>query len=156
MAQKVEVLPWGYFKQKQEPVKITFTVKNQDTVRRIKKALYASAAVLAGVTFAFHVDPALAASMDFTSAHDAVPVMAQQAANAGDFAARLRTATEPIREIIKAFGHEIYAIMMLWGGVEALIGKFQQGIQRMKASTIAYILLVWVPWIVDIVTATAN
>lgn len=68
-----------------------------------------------------------------------------------DFADQLRKATQPIRDVIFAFGHEIYFVMMAWGGIEALIGKTQQGFSRMKASTAAYVILYWVPWIVGTV-----
>jgi hypothetical protein len=79
-----------------------------------------------------------------TSAAVAVPAIA---AAAPDFSA----ATKPIKDIIFGAAHEIYFVFMAWGALEALIGKAQQGFTRMKVATGAYILLYWVPWIVDAV-----
>lgn len=84
-----------------------------------------------------------------TSAAVAVPAMAHvaTAAAAPDFS----VATKPIKDIIFGAAHEIYFVFMAWGALEALIGKAQQGFTRMKVATGAYILLYWVPWIVDAV-----
>lgn len=135
---KIEVIPWAYLKEqpKAKPVKQT-----------VKKAVPVALAVIAGVTFALHGDfTAFAIGQP-----EAVEAFAQSASNTADFADQLRKATKPIRDIIFAFGHEIYFVMMAWGGIEALIGKTQQGFSRMKASTAAYVVLYWVPWIVETV-----
>jgi hypothetical protein len=68
-----------------------------------------------------------------------------------EFQASLSEATQPIRDIITGFAHEIYFVFMSWGALEALIGKPQQGFTRMKIATAGYVLLYWVPWIVDAV-----
>jgi hypothetical protein len=68
-----------------------------------------------------------------------------------DFTAKLSAATAPIHSLIKGFAHEIYGVFMSWGAIEAMIGKPQQGFTRMKVATLGYVLLFWVPWIVDAV-----
>lgn len=146
MAQKIEVVPWSYLSSRevskpkeQTPVDIKKVAKN---------CLFVSATLLAGATFALHGD-----FTAFASVPDAIPAMAQ--GGTGDFAAQLRIATKPIRDIITAFGHEIYGIFMLWAAIEMGIGKFQQGVSRMKSSTVAYIVLVWTPWIIETITKSA-
>ncbi len=78
-----------------------------------------------------------------------VAVAAMAMAGPADFATQLAAATKPVKDVIFGFAHEIYFVFMAWGALEALIGKPQQGFSRMKVSTGAYILLFWVPWIVD-------
>ncbi len=77
-------------------------------------------------------------------------VMAAETATT-DFQTSLSQATQPIKDIITGFAHEIYFVFMSWGALEALIGKPQQGFTRMKIATASYILLYWVPWIVETV-----
>lgn len=67
---------------------------------------------------------------------------------AGTGIEELHKAVEPIKQLIFGFAHEIYFVMMAWGGLEALIGRFESGFRRMKTATLAYIILFWVPWIV--------
>jgi hypothetical protein len=138
---KTEVVKWadGHMLFSNENVK-------QKSINR-KNIIPISFAVLAGVTFALHGDFTAFAS----TPPEAVAAFAQEGANTADFADQLRKATKPIRDVIFAFGHEIYFVMMAWGGIEALIGKTQQGFTRMKASTAAYVVLYWVPWIVETV-----
>ncbi|HYK57358.1 MAG TPA: hypothetical protein VEV15_12895 [Flavisolibacter sp.] len=141
---KTQVISWSEFYGKKE----VEAPKVKDFKTTAKKLVPVAVAVIAGVTFALHGDfTALAAPI--TPDGDAVAVMAQGGA---DFAGQLRKATKAIRDIIFAFGHEIYFVMMAWGGIEALIGKTQQGFGRMKASTAAYVVLYWVPWIVETVS----
>ena len=71
--------------------------------------------------------------------------------NPANFESTLSAATQPIKDIIFGFAHEIYFVFMAWGAIEALIGKPQQGFTRMKVATASYILLYWVPWIVETV-----
>jgi hypothetical protein len=68
-----------------------------------------------------------------------------------NFESSLASATQPIKDIIFGFAHEIYFVFMAWGAIEALIGKPQQGFTRMKIATASYVLLYWVPWIVETV-----
>ncbi|GIP38617.1 hypothetical protein J31TS4_18970 [Paenibacillus sp. J31TS4] len=82
------------------------------------------------------------------SAHEAITAMAAVAPDAS-FTEQLSVATKPIKDVLFGFAHEIYFFFMAWGALEALISKPQQGFTRMKVSTAAYILLYWVPWIVD-------
>jgi len=147
---KTQVVKWSDFFSRE-----VSSPKEQtpiDVKKVAKKCLPVAATVLAGLNFALHGDLTAFASVPTSINEDAIYAFAN--ASNVEFAEKLRIATKPIRDIIMSFGHEIYGVMMLWGGIEALIGKFQQGVQRMKASTIAYILLVWVPWIVDTVSAT--
>lgn len=88
----------------------------------------------AGVTLGLNADAALAAGV-----------------NPANFETTLAQATQPIKDIIFGFAHEIYFVFMAWGALEALIGKPQQGFTRMKIATAAYVLLYWVPWIVETV-----
>lgn len=88
-----------------------------------------------------HAAPALAMG------HGVIAVSAM----APDFSSSLHQATAPIHDLIKGFAHEIYAIFMGWGAIEAMIGRPQQGFARMKTATLGYILLYWVPTIIDLV-----
>lgn len=88
----------------------------------------------AGIVLGINADAALAAGV--TSAN---------------FESTLSAATQPIKDIIFGFAHEIYFVFMAWGAIEALIGKPQQGFTRMKIATASYVLLYWVPWIVETV-----
>jgi hypothetical protein len=146
---KTEVIPWSTWRSKED---LSKKEQTQAKVLKVaKKCIPVALTVIAGVTFALHGDfTAFAAS---GVPDNAVASLAQVAAPAADFGDQLRKATKPIRDIIFAFGHEIYFVMMAWGGIEALIGKTQQGFSRMKASTAAYVVLYWVPWIVETVNA---
>ena len=88
----------------------------------------------AGVMLGVNADAALAAGV-----------------NPANFETTLAEATQPIKDIIFGFAHEIYFVFMAWGALEALIGKPQQGFTRMKIATASYVLLYWVPWIVETV-----
>lgn len=88
----------------------------------------------AGIVLGINADMALAAGVD-----------------TANFETTLAEATKPIKDILFGFAHEIYFVFMAWGAIEALIGKPQQGFTRMKIATASYILLYWVPWIVEAV-----
>lgn len=131
MAKKIEALEWkafmgGTVKPKEEskaPVRLNSTA--------------IAAVVIAGIT--------LAQSVGFAEPA-AVPAMA---ASEVPFQQALSTATKPIKDLIYGAGHEIYGVFMAWGAIEVMIGKPAQGFTRMKTATLAYILLWWVPWIVN-------
>lgn len=105
----------------------------------------------------FNVDTALkiagVATVALAVATHGMPAFANEAvtAMAPSFQHQLSAATAPIKDIIFGFAHEIYFVFMAWGAMEALIGKPQQGFMRMKTSTAAYVLLYWVPTIVNMV-----
>lgn len=106
-------------------------------------------AVVGGVTLTLALNFGVTDVLAFTGSEpEAITTM-----GSAGFGEQLRKATQPIRDIIFSFGHEIYFVMMAWGGIEALIGKTQQGFSRMKASTAAYVVLYWVPWIVQTVNS---
>ena len=149
---KTQVVAWADFYDKKpvEAVKVAEAQKPMDLKEMAKKWVPVAVAVIGGVTVALHGDFTACASVP-----DAVPAMAQ-AGGVSDFSAQLRIATKPIRDIITSFGHEIYGVMMLWGAIEMVIGKFPQGVARMKSSTVAYIVLVWTPWIIKTISSTAS
>lgn len=98
-----------------------------------------AAVVLVGITAGDMIHPMLVGA-------EAVPVMAGP-----DFQGQLHSALKPIHDLIKGFAHEIYAVFMAWGAIECIIGKTQQGFTRMKTATLGYVLLYWVPTIIDLV-----
>jgi hypothetical protein len=125
---------------------------NPELARRTLIAIGFTAAAVLGVDVFAHAAHAAAAAVPAMVPHpDAVYVMAGAAGD--DFTSQLDKALAPIKRIIYGFAHEIYFVMMSWGGVEALIGRTQQGFQRMKGATAAYIVLFWVPWICRQVSA---
>lgn len=138
---KTVVLEWGAF--------MGGKVVEKDLVEKRLKiantALKVAAITAVGVVMINSVAALLPAVHAAYAVHGVtVPAMA---AAGPDFSA----ATKPIKDIIFGAAHEIYFIFMSWGALEALIGKAQQGFTRMKVATGAYILLYWVPWIVDAV-----
>lgn len=127
---KVQTLDWGAF--------MCGEIKEKaPMLARMNKALMA----LGGTAFALSFVHGIA----FADPAAAVPAMGIDPS----FQQAISTATKPIKDIIFGFAHEIYFVFMSWGAIEALIGKPQQGFSRMKISTGAYVLLFWVPWIVD-------
>lgn len=139
---KTEMIGWNAFMKGEIPEK-----KKTMTQQVVKTAAMTSVAIC--ITHAIPVAlPFLAKSlMAAPVVHhvsSTVPVIADPS-----FQAQLSAATKPIKDILYGFAHEIYFIFMSWGAIEALVGKPQQGFQRMKIATLAYILLFWVPWIVD-------
>jgi hypothetical protein len=106
------------------------TKRNVDWSKIITVVSVSAAGVMLGV----NADAALAAGV-----------------NPANFETTLAEATQPIKDIIFGFAHEIYFVFMAWGALEALIGKPQQGFTRMKIATASYVLLYWVPWIVQTV-----
>lgn len=130
---KAQALEWGAWKNGEVKVKETITTERRKWISKQLKLVAAGALICIvlsnGATI--FADPASVATIAD-----------------GSFAADLHKASEPIKEIIFGFAHEIYFVMMAWGGLEALIGKPQQGFARMKSSTAAYVVLFWVPWIV--------
>lgn len=137
---KTQALEWKAFMQGDIRGKVATRV---EATRTIAPAL-ASAVITGGLfllkaTALAHAAPVVAP----------VAVAAMAMAGPIDFASQLALATKPIKDVIFGFAHEIYFVFMAWGALEALIGKPQQGFSRMKISTGAYILLFWVPWIVD-------
>jgi hypothetical protein len=133
---KVQALKWNEFFAGS-------VVPKQEQNQHVKKALVllsaGAALTVSGVLLAHgvHVSP------------DAITAFAHSAASDPSFQAQLAQATKPIRDLINGFAHEIYFVFMSWGALEAMIGKPQQGFTRMKTATFAYVLLFWVPWIVD-------
>lgn len=138
---KTQALEWGAFMRGEVLEKKVEKVMAQLPVKAI-----AVGGALTIVSACFDGGSAMAAAFAPLGGGEVGKVMATV-----DFADQLRKATQPIRDVIFAFGHEIYFVMMAWGGIEALIGKTQQGFSRMKASTAAYVILYWVPWIVGTV-----
>lgn len=110
--------------------------------KKVGPGTKAAVAVIVGLTLAHAGFP-----MHHVGA-EAIPAMAQ-----ADFGTNLHTALAPIHKLIKGFAHEIYAVFMAWGAIEVMIGKTQQGFSRMKTATLGYILLYWVPLIIDMVNS---
>ena len=125
--EKIKVLEWKPFFSGE------VIEKNRTSVNWSKMAMVATITT-AGLFIGLNAEQAMAAEI---------------ATN--DFQTSLSQATQPIRDIITGFAHEIYFVFMSWGALEALIGKPQQGFTRMKIATASYVLLYWVPWIVTAV-----
>jgi hypothetical protein len=121
----------GKLVEKQEEKKNKLTL-NINTVSKVTSVVLIGISVLNG-----DISTAFASSNSITAMVDP------------NFQDTLSKATKPIKDIIFGFAHEVYFVFMAWGALEALIGKPQQGFTRMKIATGAYILLFWVPWIVD-------
>jgi len=124
---KIKVLEWKPF------FAGDIIEKNMRNIQ-LPKWLTIASVTGAGIVLGIHADTALAAGV-----------------NPANFESTLSAATQPIKDIIFGFAHEIYFVFMAWGAIEALIGKPQQGFTRMKVATASYILLYWVPWIVETV-----
>lgn len=115
-------------------------IKPKVDSKTLQKVMTVSLAVIAGATVLTYALPAFAAGKAL-----AVTVMAPS------FEQSLSHAAAPIHGLIRGFAHEIYAIFMGWGAIEAMIGKPQQGFTRMKTATLGYVLLYWVPTIIELV-----
>lgn len=137
---KVQALEWNAFFQGRVVAKQSqIVVVTEDGKRPV--GMPARIAGMAVVAITLVAATAIFPHIIHAAAPAAVPAMAGGIAE-------LSKAVAPIKELIFGFAHEIYFVMMAWGGLEALIGKPQQGFARMKTATLAYVILFWVPWIV--------
>jgi hypothetical protein len=132
---KTVALEWGAFMsgkvvEKKHVVKRNF---NADTALKV-------AGVVTAAVMVVHGAPVFASP-------DAITTIATDPS----FQAQISAATKPIKDVIFGFAGEVYFVFMAWGALEALIGKPQQGFTRMKTATAAYILLYWIPTIVQMV-----
>lgn len=130
---RTQALDWGAWRAGQ--------VKPKVEEEPLANLLISGVLAFGLITFATHTVPAIAA------AGSVIPAIA----GPGGFEHSLSVAAQPIHAIIRGFAHEIYAIFMGWGAIEAMIGKPQQGFTRMKTATLGYVLLFWVPTIIDLV-----
>lgn len=138
MAKKTVALEWNeFFKGKVVEKEAYQTPKSSVAIR-------AAAIAIVAIAISHQFVGAEPASTMTTVPIEAVAVVANTTVGP-DFS----SATKPIKDIIFGAAHEIYFVFMAWGALEAMIGQAQSGFNRMKVATGAYILLFWVPWIVD-------
>lgn len=146
---KTVALEWGAFMRGEvveKRIKPEAVVEKPNIIPALTSAALTTGILALKIAAAAHV---------VSAAPVAIPAMAvasaavSMATGTPDFSAQLSAATRPIKDIIFGFAGEIYFVFMAWGALEALIGKPAQGFSRMKIATGAYILLYWVPWIVD-------
>jgi hypothetical protein len=136
MAQKIEALEWNSFMSGKVKPKLEIS-----TSKTLVKKVVMITTFIAVESILLHTIPVLAGSPNSIAAMATTP----------DFQMKLSQATAPIRSLINGFAHEIYGVFMAWGAIEVMIGKSQQGFTRIKVATLGYVLLFWVPWIVDTV-----
>jgi hypothetical protein len=132
---KTQALEWNSFMAGE--IKPKFVSPDKKTIEKFMTI----ATIVVIESILIHTIPVLAGSGKSITAIAMAP----------DFQGQLANATAPIHKLINGFAHEIYGVFMAWGAIEAMIGKTQQGFTRMKVATLGYVLLFWVPWIVDTV-----
>jgi hypothetical protein len=141
MAKKIEALEWKSFMSGDVKTKFVVIAPQQPSGKKLIKKVVTMASIIAIESLIIHTIPVFAGNGTSVTTMVMTP----------DFQTKLTLATAPIRSLINGFAHEIYGVFMAWGAIEVMIGKSQQGFTRIKVATLGYVLLFWIPWIVDTV-----